>query len=153
MRCTTFTHSSRLEMKKINELQALVFRDLSATSAETGLAPPKRAKREKNFQNFSKFSGLLQILLSSFFSLLICHQIAHVSPKIQRNFAGFAKNVNDCRKSLFLKPLENFDDSIFLKLWWNWYRFIKSSLLLFCISDSSKLWHHHHTHFYFRIFL
>ena len=40
--------------EKINELQAITFRDLSATSAETGLAPPKRAKRQKKFKNFQK---------------------------------------------------------------------------------------------------
>ena len=40
--------------EKINELQAITFRDLSATSAETGLAPPKRAKRQKNLQKFFK---------------------------------------------------------------------------------------------------
>ena len=40
--------------EKINELQAITFRDLSATSAETGLAPPKRAKRQKQIKNFQK---------------------------------------------------------------------------------------------------
>ena len=40
--------------EKINELQAITFRDLSATSAETVLAPPKRAKRQKKIQNFFK---------------------------------------------------------------------------------------------------
>ena len=41
--------------EKINELQAITFRDLSATSAETGLAPPKRANRQKKIQKFSNF--------------------------------------------------------------------------------------------------
>ena len=40
--------------EKINELQAITFRDLSATSAETGLAPPKRAKRQKKKKIFQK---------------------------------------------------------------------------------------------------
>ena len=45
--------------EKINELQAITFRDLSATSAETGLAPPKRAKRQKKIQKFLKFFQII----------------------------------------------------------------------------------------------
>ena len=40
--------------EKINELQTITFRDLSATRAETGLAPPKRAKRQKKNSKFFK---------------------------------------------------------------------------------------------------
>ena len=65
--------------EKINELQAITFRDLSATRAETGLAPPKRAKRQKNSKIFKKdFQKILGVEKSK-----VANRLKRVFPKFR----------------------------------------------------------------------